>query len=164
MKKIIYFALIFFIGIGTTGAQDTQNADNLINFNDVTINNIPVLQLDKASLIQDFGQPLSVSPYFNEMGNVYGDDYNYNGIEFYVEKGFVMTFVVTGKQYSITPYNIRVGDNMNKLKSYFPISFKNMKGDAKEYVIGVDIKETDRYLYIQANPNYIITKISVISY
>jgi len=164
MKKMIYFALIFFIGIGTAEAQDTQNADNLINFNDVTINNIPVLQLNKASLIQDFGQPLSVSPYFNEMGNVYGDDYNYNGVVFYVESGYVMTFVVTGKQYSITPYNIKVGDNINVLKSYFPLSFKNMKSDAKGYVIGVNIKDEDSFLYIQTDPDYIITKISVISY
>ncbi len=164
MKKIIYFALIFFIGIGAAWAQDSQDADNLIDFNDVTINNIPVLQLNKASLIQHFGQPLSVSPYFNEMGNVYGDDYNYNGVEFYVERDFVMNFVVTGKQYSITPYNIKVGDNIKKLKPYFPQSFKNMKSDSKGYVVGVDIKETDRYLYIQTDPNYVITKISVISY
>jgi len=164
MKKIIYFALIFFIGIGTAGAQDSQYAKNLIDSKDVTINNIPVLQLNKASLIQDFGQPLSVSLHFNEMENIHGYHYNYNGVKFTVENGWVQRFIVTDKQYSITPYNIRVGDNMNKLKSYFPISFKNMKGDAKEYVIGVDIKETDRYLYIQANPNYIITKISVISY
>ncbi|VAW28020.1 hypothetical protein MNBD_BACTEROID07-391 [hydrothermal vent metagenome] len=164
MKKIIYFALIFFIGINASWAQGSQYADNLIDFNDVTINNIPVLQLDKASLIQHFGQPLSVSPYFNEMGNVYGDDYDYNGVEFYVERDVVMTFVVTGKQYSITPYDIKVGDNIDKLKPYLPQSFKNMKGDSKGYVVGVDIKETDRYLYIQTDPNYVITKISVISY
>ena len=164
MKKIIYFVLIVLIGNGTVYAQASTYSDNLIEFNDVTINSIPVLQLDTISLIQHFGKPLSVSPYFNEMENINGEDYKYNGVVSYVEKNVVMTFVLTGRQYTITPYNIKVGDNINVLKSYFPKSFNNMKNDAKGYVIGVDIKETDRYLYIQANSNYIITKISVISY
>ncbi len=164
MKKIIYIALVVFVSIATAKAQDAQYAKDLMNRKDVTINQIPVLLLDKASLIQKFGQPLSVSPYFNEMQNIQGDFYNYNGVRFYVERGWVMNFVVTGKQYSITPHNIKVGDNINKLKPYFPISFKNMKANSKGYVVGVNIKDEDSFLYVQADTHYIITKISVISY
>ena len=164
MKKIIYFALIFFVGINASRAQGSQYADNLIDYNNVTINNIPVLHLDTVSLIQHFGEPLSVSPHFNELENIHGYNYNYNEVQFTIENGWVMSFVVTGKQYSITPYNIKVGDNINVLKSYFPLSFKNMKSDADGYYMGINIKDTDRYLYIQAGSNSVITEISIISY
>ncbi len=164
MKKIIYFALIFFIGINTSWAQGSRYAKDIIVSKDVTINRIPVLQIDTFSLIQHYGQPNSITPYFNEMENINGKYYNYNGVKFYLEKNMVMNFIVTGKQYSITPYNIKVGDNINLLKSYFPLSFKNMKSDANGYYVGINIKETDRYLFIQAGSNSVITKISVNSY
>ena len=164
MKKIIYFALIFFIGINTSWAQGSRYVKDIIVSKDVTINRIPVLQLDTISLIQHFGEPLSVSPHFNELENIHGCHYNYNEVKFTIENGWVQRFVVTGKQYSITPYNIKVGDKINLLKSYFPLSFKNMKSDANGYYVGINIKETDRYLFIQAGSNSVITKISVNSY
>ncbi len=164
MKKIIYFTLIFFIGINASRAQGSQYADNLIDYNNVTINNIPVLQLDTVSLIQHYGQPNSITPHFNELENIHGYHYNYNEVKFTIENGWVQRFVVTGKQYSITPYNIKVGDNINVLKSYFPLSFKNMKSDANGYVIGINIKDEDSFLYFQTDLNNVITKISVISY
>ena len=164
MKKIIYFTLIFFIGMGATWAQDSQYAKDIIASKDVTINSIPVLQLDTISLIQYFGKPLSVNPHLNELENIHGYHYNYNGVKFTVENGRIQRFVVTGRQYGITPYKIKVGDNINLLKSYFPLSFTNMKNDENGYVIGVNIKDEDSFLYIQTDPNYIITKISVISY
>lgn len=164
MKKIIYFTFIFFVCISAASAQDTLYAKNIIKFNDVTINNIPVLQLDKTSLIQHFGQPNSVTPYFNEMENINGEYYNYNGVKFYLENNVVMNFIVTGKQYAILPFNIKVRDNIDKLKPYFPLSFKNIKSNSKGYEVGVNIKETDRYLLIQTGRDSIITEISVNSY
>lgn len=164
MKKIIYAIFITLVSFSAIRAQDSSYAKDIISFKDITINNLPVLQMDTVSLIQHYGQPNSINPYFNEMENINGEYYNYNGVKFYLEKNMVMNFIVTGKQYSITPYNIKVGDNINLLESYFPLSFKNMKSDANGYYVGINIKETDRYLFIQAGSNSVITKISVNSY
>ncbi len=160
MKKIIYIALVFFISITTAKAQDAQYDFNVINISQVTVNGLHLIGKDKSVLIQNFGQPVSVSQEYWEMDDVNAEKYNYIGIAFYVVKNLVNLFSIKNNKYSFSPYNIKVGANFDKLQSIFPLSYKNRKGNS----LAINIKDYNRYVVIDADSNNIITKISLFEY
>lgn len=126
MKKIImYITMLLFIGTLTLNAQDSSNDFNLINFKDQTIDNQFLLGKDKSVLIQNFGQPQTISKKYWEKDNDTAVVYHYKGIVFYIVKNLVYRFTITGPQYSFSPYNIKVGENMDRLQATFPLSYQN---------------------------------------
>ena len=160
MKKIIYILILFSIGTLTLNAQNSSYDFNLLDYNDQTINNQFFNGKDKSILIQNFGQPQSISKEYWDMDNDTAVVYHYKGIVFYIVKNLVYRFTIHGPQYGFSPYNIKVGEKLDRLQALFPLSFTNRKGNS----IFLNIKENDSYVEIDADSNNLITRIDTGDY
>ncbi len=160
MKKTIYIILFIFVGTLTLSAQDSSYAFNSINFSNQTINGQFFLGKGKSVLTQNFGEPQSISKEYWETEHDTAVMYHYKGVVFYVVKNLVYSFTINSARYSFSHYNIKVGENIDKLKTLFPTSYKNRKGNS----IILNIKGNDCYVQIDADSNNIITKIDMGDY
>lgn len=147
--------MIILIGTLTLNAQDVSYNFNSIDIGDVTINNLQLLGKDKSVLIQNFGQPQSISKEYWEMLYDTAYVYHYNGVVFYVLKNLVHSFDISTNGYRLTSDNIQIGDNIDRLKALYPISYENKKGNS----VFLNIQGYDSYIEIEVDSNNIITKI-----
>lgn len=154
MKKLLLILSIILISF------NCKAQDDIINYNNITINNIILAGQDKSILYQTLGQPVSNESYFFEIENKQGELIKYNGILFYTIDNRIVSFEITGSQYSFTSHNIRVGDNISKLKSIYPKSYENKRSNA----IGINIVDYDMFIIVEFNSSNIINLIALGSY
>ena len=89
MKKTnSFFVLISILLI----SLNCKSQNNILNFNEITINNFEILYKDANYLIQNFGQPNSIQPYIYEMDDENGEVYNYSGNLFYIMNNKIVSF------------------------------------------------------------------------
>lgn len=150
MKKILFILAIFVL---TTSISQT----NSINSRELTINNIEVFGMDKTTLVQKFGNPLSIIQEYFEMDELYAQKYTYSGIIFYITEGTVEIFKISNENFSFSKYNIKVCDHISKLQSYYPISYSNRRNNA----IILMLSDLDASLVIEYNTNNLITSIEL---
>lgn len=155
MKKIFLF-------ITLTIVTFSCKAQNTINSNELTINGIVVMGQNKSVLISNFGQPLEIEKDFSEMDNIDMYIYKYNGVVFYVIKDLIDDYEITNNKYNFTKHNIKVGDNIHKLKNIFPLSYDKKEVD----FLSLDLIDYDyKYVSISFNKNTeIITEIRIGTY
>lgn len=117
MKKIILFITLIITTFFSCKEQDT------INLNELTVNGIVVIGKNKSVLISNFGQPYKIEKEFSKMDNIDMLIYKYKGAVFYVVKNLIKYYEITDNSYYLTKHNIKVGDNIEKLKDIYPLSY-----------------------------------------
>jgi hypothetical protein len=154
MKNIILL-------ITLTIASLNCKAQNTIKANELTINGHVIIGKNKSMLISNFGQPLEIEKDYNEMDEVDMYIYKYDGAVFYVMKNLIDSFSIIGSEYSFTKHDIKIGDNIQKLKYIFPLSFK----EKSETYMSIHIEKYDVYVgfYID-NKTKKIKRIRIGSY
>ena len=154
MKNIILL-------ITLTVASLCCKAQNTINSNEITINGLVIIGEDKSVLISNFGQPLEIEKGYSEMDEVDMYIYKYDGAVFYVMKNLIDDFEITKNKYRLTKYNIKIGDNIEKLKDIFPLSYSKKS----ETHMSIHIEKYDVYVgfYID-NKTKKINRIRIGSY
>jgi len=125
MKNIILL-------ITLTIASLSCKAQNTINRDEITINGHVIIGENKSVLISNFGTPLEIEKGYSEMGEVDMYIYKYDGAVFYVIKNLIDDFAITKSKhslskYSLTKHDIKIGDNIEKLKDIFPLSYKKKR-------------------------------------
>ena len=87
--------------------------------------------------------------------------YKYKGIVFTVEENLIDSFSIIGSEYSFTKHDIKIGDNIEKLKYIFPLSFKKKR---KTHIY-LDIEKYDKYLsFTNENKTKKIKRIRIGNY
>ena len=114
MKNIILL-------ITLTIASLNCKAQNTIKANELTINGHVIIGKNKSMLISNFGQPLEIEKGYSEIDEVDMYIYKYDGVVFYVIKNLIDDFEITSTRnnstkYSLTKHDIKIGDNIEKLK------------------------------------------------
>ena len=155
MKKIILIFSLLIISYSCK-AQDR----NTINSNELTINGVNYLGVNISLLTQNLGQPFTIEDYYFEMDDVMSKKYNYKGILFYIVNNKVNSFEITGSSYSFTNHNIKIGGNIETLKTIFPLSYKNVVKNG----LTLPLSDIDEFIVISYNDNLIIEKIALYSY
>lgn len=148
------------VSMASAKAQDTPYNFNTIDSSALTINGLHIVGRCKSVIIQNFGQPQSISKEYWEMLYDTAYVYHYNGIVFYVFKNLVHAFDIGTNGYRLTSDNIQIGDNIDRFKAPYPISYENKKGNS----VFLNIQGYDRYIAIDADSNNIITKIYIGDY
>ena len=139
MKNIILL-------ITLTIASLSCKAQNTINSNELTINGLVIIGEDKSVLISNFGTPLEIEKGYSEMDEVDMYIYKYDGAVFYVIKNLIDDFAIistrnNSTKYSLTKHDIKIGDNIEKLKDIFPLSYeKKNKTNLSLSIINPDYK------------------------
>jgi hypothetical protein len=134
MKNIILL-------ITLTIASLSCKAQNTINRDEITINGHVIIGENKSVLISNFGQPLEIEKGYSEMDEVDMYIYKYDGAVFYVMKNLIDSFSIIGSEYSLTKHDIKIGDNIEKLKDIFPLSYeKKNKTNLSLSIINPDYK------------------------
>jgi hypothetical protein len=134
MKNIILL-------ITLTIASVSCKAQNTINRDEITINGHVIIGENKSVLISNFGQPLEIEKGYSEMDEVDMYIYKYDGAVFYVMKNLIDSFSIIGSEYSLTKHDIKIGDNIEKLKDIFPLSYeKKNKTNLSLSIINPDYK------------------------
>ena len=152
--------------ITITIASLSCKAQNTINANELTINGVAIRGKNKSMLISNFGQPLEIEKGYSEMDKVDMYIYKYDGAVFYVMKNLIDDFEITKNKhsiskYSLTKHDIKIGDNIEKLKDIFPLSYKKKnKTNLSLYLINPDYK----FFGISFNKDNKIKSMSVGSY
>ena len=147
--------------ITLTIASLNCKAQNTINANELTINGLVIIGKNKSMLISNFGQPLEIEKEYNEMDEVDMFIYKYKGIVFTVEENLIDSFSIIGSEYSFTKHDIKIGDNIEKLKYIFPLSFKKKR---KSHIY-LDIEKYDKYLsFTNENETKKIKRIRIGNY
>ena len=158
MKNIILLITI-------TIASLSCKAQNTINANELTINGVAIRGKNKSMLISNFGQPLEIEKGYSEMDKVDMYIYKYDGAVFYVMKNLIDDFEITKNKhsiskYSLTKHDIKIGDNIEKLKNIFPLSYSKKS----ETHMSIHIEDYDKYLSFLINKDNKIISMSVGSY
>lgn len=154
MKNIILL-------ITLTIASLSCKAQNTINRDEIRINGLVIIGENKSVLISNFGTPLEIEKGYNEMDEVDMYIYKYDGAVFYVIKNLIDDFEITKNKYRLTKYNIKIGDNIEKLKDIFPLSYKKKnKTNLSLSIINPDYK----FFGISFNKDNKIISMSVGSY
>jgi hypothetical protein len=158
MKNIILL-------ITLTIASLSCKAQNTINRDEITINGHVIIGENKSVLISNFGTPLEIEKGYSEMDEVDMYIYKYNGAVFYVMKNLIDSFSITSTRnnstkYSLTKHDIKIGDNTEKLKDIFPLSYKKKR----KTHISLHIEDYDKYLGFSINKDNKIKSIRVGSY
>jgi len=151
MKKIILLSA--FVIFTLTCKSQT----NTIGANDLTVNGIEVYGLEKALLLEKFGNPLSITQEFFEMDDLYAQKYYYNGMYFYLVNDKVEIFCISNSNYVFSGYSIKIGDPISGLQPYFPISYLNRKGNS----IVLSLDDMDASVLIEYNMVEVITLIKL---
>jgi hypothetical protein len=134
MKNIILL-------ITLTIASLSCKAQNTINRDEITINGHVIIGENKSVLISNFGTPLEIEKGYSEMDEVDMYIYKYDGAVFYVMKNLIDSFSIIGSEYSLTKHDIKIGDNIEKLKDIFPLSYeKKNKTNLSLSIINPDYK------------------------
>ncbi|MFS4456719.1 hypothetical protein [Maribacter sp. 2304DJ31-5] len=154
MKKII----VIFLGIISFNCS----SQNTVDSSTLTINGINVIGKKKPILIQHFGQPVKIDKDFSEMSNEDMYLHHYNGVIFYVINDLVDDYEILNSNFKFTKHNIKIGENINRLKRIYPISF-NKKGEEH---LTIWLKDpNDKYVHIAYDKNSkLITKIYIRTY
>jgi hypothetical protein len=153
MKNIILL-------ITLTIASLSCKAQNTINANELTINGVAIRGMNKSMLISNFGTPLEIEKGYSEMDEVDMYIYKYDGAVFYVMKNLIDDFEITKNKYRLTKYNIKIGDNIEKLKNIFPLSYSKKS----ETHMSIHIEKYDVYVGFSINKDNKIKSIRVGSY
>lgn len=154
MRKIV---VVVFVLLGfCCKAQEF----NVLNPADVIINGVNFRigsgENDIPLILKTFGKPDRIEDYFFEMDNVKGKKYSYNnGLVLFCVHNSLESFEITGKNYSFTSKNIKVGDAIADLEMIFPLSFA-AKSDT---VLKINYKNWDTAVLIGYNEDGVITKI-----
>jgi hypothetical protein len=154
MKKILFIGLLIF------GTIDCK-AQNTINSDELTINNVLVMGQNKSILISSFGQPFEIEKDFSEIDDVDMYIYKYNGIAFYVINDLIDSYEITSDNYNFTKHNIKIGNNVSSLQNVFSLSYNKKSNEH----ISLWVKEHDKYVSIHFDKvSKIITKIRIGTY
>jgi len=154
MKNIILL-------ITLTIASLNCKAQNTIKANELTINGHVIIGKNKSMLISNFGTPLEIEKGYSEMDEVDMYIYKYNGAVFYVMKNLIDSFSIIGSEYSLTKHDIKIGDNIEKLKDIFPLSYEKKN----KTHISLHIEDYDKYLsFTNDNKTKKINRIRIGSY
>ena len=122
MKKITCLIFAILLSLYTYG-QDYSQYDRIDVYKDLTINGHIVFGITKEKMLESFGQPDKVEDFFFEMSNVNGNIFYYeNGLKFYYPD-YVDGFEINSNQYSVTNNNIKVGDSIENLKTFYQNSY-----------------------------------------
>ena len=145
MKKLIIIASILLIQ-WTCTAQKFETIDP----NELTINGVGFTgyNLDGDSVIplivSTFGQPDAKKRFVDEYSDDIVEKYTYNnGLILYITGNYLDIFTITGSSYTFTSHNIRVGDNISRLASIYPLSYENRYEYYSEKIIQLDLDDTD---------------------
>ena len=154
MKNIILL-------ITLTIASLSCKAQNTINRDEITINGLVIIGENKSMLISNFGQPLEIEKGYNEMDEVDVYIYKYDGAVFYVIKNLIDDFEITKNKYRLTKHDIKIGDNIEKLKNIFPLSYSKKS----ETHLSIHIEKYDMYVgFYYENETKKIKRIKIGSY
>ncbi len=146
MKKLIITASILLIQ-WTCTAQKFETIDT----NELTINGVGFTEYNGDSVIplivSTFGQPDAKKRYIDEYSDDIVEKYTYNtynnGLILYITGNYLALFTITGSSYTFTSHNIRVGDNISRLASIYPLSYENRFEYYSEKIIQLDLDDTD---------------------
>ena len=154
MKNIILL-------ITLTIASLSCMAQNTINRDEITINGLVIIGENKSILISNFGTPLEIEKGYNEMDEVDMYIYKYDGAVFYVIKNLIDDFEITKNKYRLTKHDIKIGDNIEKLKNIFPLSYSKKS----ETNLSVDLINPDyKFFGFSFNKDNKIKSMSIGSY
>lgn len=136
MKNTVLLTVLLAINFCSTAQNSLLSKDK------ITLNGFKIFVLNIESLIENFGQPLSEEDFFFEMSNKQGKKIFYENLLVYVMNDKIKSFEISGSQYLLTEYGIKIGDNLNILKELFPKSYDNKK----ESSLSITLKEYDKYI------------------
>lgn len=153
MKKIILITILIV-------SYSCKAQENKILSEDLTINGKLIFGMNKSDLILNFGTPTKIEKGFSEMDESDMYFYKYdNDLDFTLIDNTVDTFRVLSNKYNFTKHNIKIGDDINKLKSLYPLSYQNKSNDG----IKLLFSDLDMFLIISFSNN-IIDKIYLHNY
>ena len=153
MKKIIII-ILFTIPLNC-------KSQNIVDLNTLTLNNIEFLGKSKSFLFSNLGQAINYEVIKSEMDNKNMCIYKYNGANFIIVDDIVDSFEINNSNFSFTSSNIKIGDNIDTLKTIYPLSFDNKSSKH----LSIQIMDTDMYVSFHYNSiNKLITLIRIGTY
>lgn len=114
-------ALFFLWSVGMISC--TVKNDSL-TYDDLNINGV-VLQQTTNSIVEKMGNPDTISNYENEMDGETWKDYQYKGNSFYFYENNLISFELRNGNFYFYKPEIKVGNRIEAVQSFFPNSYKN---------------------------------------
>ncbi|WP_214071344.1 hypothetical protein [Mucilaginibacter sp. dw_454] len=163
MKSLLVLFLFLFTANPAIYQKQLNNVDinsiHVINSYNKTYSLGPANDLQKA-----FGKATVKKERNDELGG-YNYIYNYNGfITYFNERDWEATTITGGKYIAVLNGNeYKIGDNISKLKSRFPLSYQNRDKYDKFICIMISHKKSiyDAEVNISYDNGGYITKISI---
>jgi hypothetical protein len=125
----------------TVGIVSCNIKNDSLTLNDLNINGVSLMQTSN-SWTEKMGNPDTISNYENEMDNETWKDYRYKGNSFYYNENKWVGFELRNEQFYFYKPEIKVGNNINMVQSFFPNSYKNKEIENGLGFIMIDIKLT----------------------
>lgn len=132
MKRYFSIFLILFLTFNANAQKKVIISEvDIINQKDFTINGYLLISDKKLDVSKVFGKPDNVKDLYLEMSEIMAKDYIFkDGIEITLANNKLKYFNITSDKYGFSVYDIKVGDSIDGLKSIFPNSYLNIKGNA----------------------------------
>ena len=134
MKKV----LLILLSLGLTSSAVKNDS---LTYDDLNINGV-LLHQTTNSMIEKMGNPDNISNYENEMDNETWKDYRYKGNSFYYYENKWVGFELRNEQFYFFKPEIKVGNNIDMVQSFFPNSYMNKEIENGLGFIMIDIKLT----------------------
>ena len=125
----------------TVGIVSCNIKNDSLTLNDLNINGVSLMQTSN-SWTEKMGNPDTISNYENEMDNETWKDYRYKGNSFYYNENKWVGFELRNEQFYFYKPEIKVGNNIDMVQSFFPNSYNNKEIENGLGFIMIDIKLT----------------------
>ena len=125
----------------TVGIVSCNIKNDSLTLNDLNINGVSLMQTSN-SWTEKMGNPDTISNYENEMDNETWKDYRYKGNSFYYNENKWVGFELRNEQFYFYKPEIKVGNNIDRVQSFFPNSYKNKEIENGIGFIIIDIELT----------------------
>jgi hypothetical protein len=168
MKVILVFFMVFgmlVISFSMCNSLDSNRYSgkevqeyeyNVVVPEDVVVNGL-ALGDDKLKIIQRIGKPDLISQEVNEFEDTSFEMYYYMKSSFSIKNNELEGFSIVDSKYVLTKLKISVGDNVEKLKKLFPMSFEEeVNSGSSKKMVRVIIGQTNSYLIFTYEKNKII--------
>lgn len=140
--RIIAVILFFLSWTGTSAQAPPLSA---VDYKKLSVNGVR-LGSEKEVLLEEYGQPDTVLRAANEFEGTDYDIFVYGKSHFFISADKFNGFSIRDADFALDEFNICVGDDRQKLKMLFPVSFDRGFENENSTAVKVRIGATDSYV------------------
>lgn len=167
----IFWIAIFLISIISCTPERVHNSDvNVVNatafsFFKVASGTTISLSSTEGNIILAFGNPSIITPGVSEFNNYPNNKWIYKGATIYLQAGRMVNIDLKSSAFGFffNGSEIRVGEDIDKLKTIFPLSFSSKS--TSQMIVGLNYngEPVDSRILFAFNKQNLITSISLVN-